>query len=480
MKEIFKALSLLLMAMTLQGCDSVGESTTGVADVDTLQVETPEEPTSPNPEEPVQNRTSTFQFVSKTAATCPANLASKQIVCTEQGGATVSWCNCYWPKPTNGQVYLYTLRETRVASGQNIDRIAYVYKPARMTAKGPLLFYLHGGHGNGESGFEKSMLPKIADGRAFSWFKNTATCKFKQDGKGYVNSAGASCRPPAVSAANSLPFMLVFPSGVLDNFNSVLGFRHWEDGRVPSPGFSGAGENRDDVGYMDRLIATIKTQEAALVDANRVYMSGASNGGMMTMRLACNAGNSSVPELGKVAAYTAAISALPYEMATGQQGREACAQAGSAAFSLTLMVGKDAATPDCPTAGCTTPTVSGDGLMPYGSFGGGPYSLGDTGRVIGSPNTEELFASLLESRVGAANAPVTTNLGFFSKKILYTFPASNIRLQVYESSYGLHSLMGTRMDFSSAFRIFESLSTFERDATGKVVYKAPSHITGTY
>ena len=167
-------------------------------------------------------------------------------------------------------------------------------------------------------------------------------------------------------------------------------------------------------------------------------------------------------------------------MAAGLQGREACGDIGNAAFSLTLMVGKDAPTPDCPTAGCKTPTVSGDGLMPYGSFGGGPYSLGDTGRVIGGPNTEELFVSLFENRVGTANTAVTTTIGYFSKKILYTFPASNIRLQVYESSYGRHSLMGTRMDFSSAFRVFESLSTFERDATGKVVYKAPSHITGTY
>ncbi len=479
MNQILKVFSLLIIGAMLQGCNAVGESVE-FANMEDLQTETPEEPTDPNPEEPAPTRTSSFQFVSKTSATCPANLASKQIACAEQGGATVSWCSCYWPKATDGQVYLYTLRETRLASGQNINRVAYVYKPTRMTAKGPLLFYLHGGHGNGETGFEKSILPKIADGRAFSWFKNSATCRFKQDGTGYVNSAGASCRPPAVSAANSLPFMLVFPSGVLDNFNHPFGSRHWEDGRVPSPGFAGAAENRDDVGYMDRLIAAIKTQEAALVDVNRVYISGASNGGMMTMRLACNAGNSSVPELGKVAAFTAAISALPYEVAAGLQGREACGDIGNAAFSLTLMVGKDAPTPDCPTAGCTTPTVSGDGLMPYGSFGGGPYSLGDTGRVIGGPNTEELFVSLFENRVGTANTAVTTTIGYFSKKILYTFPASNIRLQVYESSYGRHSLMGTRMDFSSAFRVFESLSTFERDATGKVVYKAPSHITGTY
>ncbi len=488
MDQFLKVLSLLLISAMLQGCNSPGESTGVVADGNT-QTETPTEPvptvptqpTTPTvPTTPAQGRSSSFQYVSKAAASCPANLAAKQIQCQELNGATVSWCNCFWPKSTDGNVELYTLRETRIATGRKIDRLAYVYKPTRLTAKGPLLFYLHGGHGNAETGFEKSTLPKIADGRMFNWRKNTATCKFKQDGGGYVDANGASCTPPAVSAANSLPFMLVFPSGVLDNFNHPFGSRHWEDGRTPSPGFSGATENRDDVGFMDRLIAAIKTQEASLVDANRIYISGASNGGMMTMRLACNAGTLGLPELAKVAAFTAAIAALPYEMASGTQGREACGAQGTSDFALTLMVGKDIPTPDCPTADCTTPTVSGDGMMPYGAINGGPYSLGDTGRVIGSPNTEELFVSLLAKRVGAANASVVTAIGSFSEKIVYTFPASKIRVQVYEASYGLHQMMGTRMDFSAAFRMFETLSTFERDATGKVIYKAPTHITGSY
>lgn len=474
MAQIVKIACAVVVGLLLQGCDSVGESL-GAPVTETPAVDTPVDPNTP-----LEVRPSSFEFVSKAVATCPTNLANKQIQCSEQGGATVSWCSCYWPKAQNGQVFLYTLRETRLASGQKIDRVAYVYKPVRLTSKAPLLFYLHGGHGNAETGFEKSTLPKIADGRNFSWLKNTAACQYKQDGGGYVDSSGNSCRPPAVSAANSLPFMLVFPSGVLDNFNNFFGFRHWEDGRVPSPGFSGAAENRDDVGFMDRLIAAIKTQEGSLVDSNRIYFSGASNGGMMTMRLACNVGKASLPELSKVAAFTAAIAAMPAELAFGQQGRETCDVKSGVEFSLTLMVGKDVPTPDCSTEGCTTPTVSGDGMMPYGALNGGPYSLGDTGRVIGSPNTEELFVSLLEKSAGMAQAPVVTPIGFYSQKAQYTFLNSAMRVQVYEASFGLHEVMGTRMDFSSAYRIFESLSTFEKDASGRVIYRAPSHITGTY
>lgn len=75
-------------------------------------------------------------------------------------------------------------------------------------------------------------------------------------------------------AADAEPFLLVYPQGI-DN--------GWNDGRI----FSGKGSDRtdiDDVGFLDAVIDDV-SQEFA-VDASRIYMTGVSNGAMMTHRYA--------------------------------------------------------------------------------------------------------------------------------------------------------------------------------------------------
>ncbi|MCH2547746.1 MAG: alpha/beta hydrolase-fold protein, partial [Alphaproteobacteria bacterium] len=46
--------------------------------------------------------------------------------------------------------------------------------------------------------------------------------------------------------------------------------------------------NVDDVGFIEKLIADVKTRRN--VDASRIYVTGISNGGMMAYRLACEMG----------------------------------------------------------------------------------------------------------------------------------------------------------------------------------------------
>ncbi len=73
------------------------------------------------------------------------------------------------------------------------------------------------------------------------------------------------------------PFVVVYPEGV----PSPLGIRTWNAG-----GCCGyARDNQiDDVGFLSALIDTLKSR--FLVDSTRVYVTGMSNGGMMSYRLA--------------------------------------------------------------------------------------------------------------------------------------------------------------------------------------------------
>ncbi len=85
--------------------------------------------------------------------------------------------------------------------------------------------------------------------------------------------------------------------------------RNWNDGRV-----GGDGQPlrlTDDVGFLRALIERLAGD--GLVDPNRVYVSGASNGGMMTMRLTCDA-----PDLAAAAAIAIASWPVGLDCATNQ------------------------------------------------------------------------------------------------------------------------------------------------------------------
>ena len=72
--------------------------------------------------------------------------------------------------------------------------------------------------------------------------------------------------------------MVVFPQGVDGN---------WNDGRVTSDLRQRASSNYDDVAFTIAIIDQLKSD--GLIDERRVFLTGASNGGMMSLRMGCEA-----------------------------------------------------------------------------------------------------------------------------------------------------------------------------------------------
>ncbi len=77
--------------------------------------------------------------------------------------------------------------------------------------------------------------------------------------------------------ADAEGFYVVYPDGVENG---------WNDGRRDIQSIAHR-ENIDDVGFLRGLVAALQAEFA--IDANRILVSGISNGGMMSYRLACEA-----------------------------------------------------------------------------------------------------------------------------------------------------------------------------------------------
>jgi polyhydroxybutyrate depolymerase len=97
---------------------------------------------------------------------------------------------------------------------------------------------------------------------------------------------GANSDDKTVWTETSLPtlgarfgFIVVAPNSAMN--------KHWNDGR----GTAGEGKpsTADDVGYLKALIAEIVDHDSG--DSGAVFVVGLSNGGVMTIRFACEAGN---------------------------------------------------------------------------------------------------------------------------------------------------------------------------------------------
>ena len=89
-------------------------------------------------------------------------------------------------------------------------------------------------------------------------------------------------------------FVVVYPDGIE---------RHWNDGRK-EVSYRAHKEKIDDVGFISTLIDHLSKD--ANIDPRRVYVTGASNGAMMSYRLACE-----IPE--KITAIAPVMGALPVE-----------------------------------------------------------------------------------------------------------------------------------------------------------------------
>jgi polyhydroxybutyrate depolymerase len=118
-----------------------------------------------------------------------------------------------------------------------LDRTYRIHKPAGLAAAAPLVVMLHGAFGDAEQA---------------------------------ENSYGWD------ALADSAKFVVAYPDGIGQTWNA-----HGCCGKAER-------ENIDDVGFITTMVGEI---EAALpIDKSRVYLTGISNGGIMSYALACNSG----------------------------------------------------------------------------------------------------------------------------------------------------------------------------------------------
>ncbi len=135
-------------------------------------------------------------------------------------------------------------------------------------------------------------------------------------------------------------FVVVYPDGV---------DRHWNDGRSGGSAKLFKGPAPDDTGFLRALAA--KLVRDGVADAGRLYVTGVSNGGMMTQRLACAASD-------VFAGFASVIANLPASLRACRPFRP----------RTVLMINGDA-----------------DPLMPW--KGGGVGFRGKRGAVLSGPAT---------------------------------------------------------------------------------------------
>lgn len=134
-------------------------------------------------------------------------------------------------------------RESSIKVGDN-RREFRVYVPSQNTKMAPVVLSLHGGGGN---------MWLIDRGPTHGW----------------------------VRLADEKKFLLVVPNGSKDSSDRTgKDRRYWNDLRGP---LDGAQSQANDIGFISDLLDWIESQYQT--DPDRVYVTGNSNGGMMTYRL---------------------------------------------------------------------------------------------------------------------------------------------------------------------------------------------------
>ncbi|MFC2106137.1 alpha/beta hydrolase family esterase [Candidatus Bipolaricaulota bacterium] len=151
----------------------------------------------------------------------------------------------------------------RTFEWNGLERVYGVYVPETALDPAPLVFLLHGGGGSAS--------------------------------KTWSQEHGRSWK----SLADEHGFVLVLPEGLSDPGASDA--HRWNDCRTGLD-ITVIATTEDDVGFIIHLIATVG--DVASIDPAHVYATGASNGGMMTYRLAAEAGE-------QFAAAAAIIANLP-------------------------------------------------------------------------------------------------------------------------------------------------------------------------
>ncbi len=203
------------------------------------------------------------------------------------------------------------------------------------------------------AGRERTFLYRLPPGHAATAAKKWPLVLFLHGQMGSGMQMERSSR--ASDAADRHGFVVVYPDGV---------DRSWNDRR----GATKASEQGvDDVAFVRALIDRFVAEQG--VDADRVYVAGMSNGGMMSFRLACELSD-------RIAAFSPVASLMPVN------GADTCSPVRP--VSVMIVAGVD------------------DPLVPYG---GGTVAR-DRGDVLSTDETRARWVAL----DGCASADVTRTL----------------------------------------------------------------------
>lgn len=382
--------------------------------------------------------------------------------CPLRASACANW-------PSTGSVYRYESRE--LYGDRTHTRTFYVYVPEALPDGAAMWIQLHGGFGSGARMMADFGATPLSTGEPTPWWKNTDTCQFDPyaDPMTFRGDDGTECVPARETAQSTESFLMVYPEGTVDADGPG---RHWEDGRVPSPGQGVIEQSRDDVGFVAHIVATLTEEtDAFAVDPARVYLTGLSNGGMMTQRVLCSLGDPAYPELERIAAFGVAIASMPEALAFGLDGRTRCPQSWPAPVPVHYMVGDGIDT--------FGGIVSGDGRVPWGEPGE-VYQQDSPGggRVLGVPDSLARLRSRLETSAGAPSTESSSEVGFFSTRRVFEVAGEPAVLEFMETDGGHHNVMSTRFDFSATAQQWAFLSQYRRGEAG-LERNAPL-ITGVY
>jgi polyhydroxybutyrate depolymerase len=246
------------------------------------------------------------------------------------------------------------LNESQVVDGNS--RTYQLYIPSQINAitSIPLVFVLHGGNGNG---------------------------------------SGISSITAMKTLAEKEKFIAVFPDGIQKN---------WNDGRPTNANLLGI----NDVRFFDEMIN--KISGSYKIDPKRIYATGISNGGFMSMRLACELSN----RFAAVAAVSASI-----EQGIGTN----CAPASK--VSVIIMQGV------------------ADPLVP---FTGGIMTAGDGGTILSHAEAVNKWVSVNNCSTNPliTDLPDLTNDGTTIKKRAYTGGSNGTEVISYIIQNGGHTWPG--------------------------------------
>jgi len=189
---------------------------------------------------------------------------------------------------------------------------------------------------------------------------------FLHGGGGMLNGVELAQRVGMAESAPGRDYVLLAPDALDQN---------WNDGRSEIAG------GIDDVGFIRAMLGDL--QRRARIDRERIFATGASNGGMMSFRLGCEASDL----FRAIAPVIASMSVDLVRSCSPEKG-----------VSVLMIQG------------------TADTLMPYG---GGPVAarFGSRGSVVSSEQTLELWARILDcrqsptrSRLGRAGDPTSVSI----------------------------------------------------------------------